>query len=565
MSSDNFVPCGSVPGFVPAWYSFRFHQRSRELEELPMIPLTRGARRARHVFFRFSALAALAALVGCGASESAAPVEPGSDGLPSGENATDTQPPGTPAQATPAAPGTLPGNTLESTEQAPDGIMLVETPPNPPVSAGAEQPGAPVAEAPPTEPPAPLPAEPPAPLPAEPPAPARVVENSAVGCSVPQLPGFAQLPAINALPDPFLSLDGTRIATREQWACRRAEISAQVQQYELGPKPARPSVVTGQLQNDRFDITVGEPGNTVAFSVNITRPDGAGPFPAMIEIGGSSLDNSVLSDLGVARINFNNGAMGAQSGGGSRGTGTFYDLYGADHGAGSMMAWAWGVSRIIDALETTPEAGIDVQRLGVTGCSRNGKGALVVGAFDERIALTIPQESGAGGSASWRISRVQNDAALAINPNATPNDGRVQLLVDAQGEQPWFRAAFSQFNNAETRLPFDHHMVLGLVAPRALLVIDNSTQIWLGSESSFTDSVAAREIWSALGVPESMGVSQVGDHNHCAFPASQRAELLAFVEKFLVGTGTANTNVVRSDRITPNRGRWIPWTTPSLQ
>jgi hypothetical protein len=42
----------------------------------------------------------------------------------------------------------------------------------------------------------------------------------------------------------------------------------------------------------------------------------------MIEIGGSSLDDSVLSDLGVARIHFKNGAMGARSGGGSRGTGT---------------------------------------------------------------------------------------------------------------------------------------------------------------------------------------------------------------------------------------------------
>jgi (4-O-methyl)-D-glucuronate---lignin esterase len=525
---------------------------------------THGAQRARAAFFRLSALATLAALIGCSASDSGAPAEPGAGGLSSGENATNTPPPGGAAEVTPAEPGTSPGEPGDSTERVPDGIMLAETPPSPPVNGGAtgaEVPAAPIAET----PPAPLPTEPPAPPPTDSPPPALAVENSGLGCSVPQLPGFAQLPVVNALPDPFVSLNGTRITTRAEWTCRRAEISAQVQQYELGPKPARPSVVTGQLQDTRFDITVGEPGNTVAFSVNITRPEGAGPFPAMIEIGGSSLDNSVLSDLGVARINFNNGAMGAQSGGASRGTGTFYDLYGADHGAGSMMAWAWGVSRIIDALEAAPEVGIDVKRLGVTGCSRNGKGALIAGAFDERIALTIPQESGAGGSASWRISRVQNDAALAINPNATPNDGRVQLLADAQGEQPWFRASFNQFNNVETRLPFDHHMVLGLVAPRPLLVIDNSTQIWLGHESSFTDSVAAREIWTALGAPESMGVSQVGDHNHCAFPASQRAELAAFVEKFLVGTGSANTNVVRSDRITPDRARWFPWTTPALE
>jgi hypothetical protein len=54
---------------------------------------------------------------------------------------------------------------------------------------------------------------------------------------------------------------------------------------------------------------------------------------------------------------------------------------------------AWGVSRVIDALETTPAANIKADRLGVTGCSRLGKGALMIGAMDSRIALTIPQET----------------------------------------------------------------------------------------------------------------------------------------------------------------------------
>ena len=70
-----------------------------------------------------------------------------------------------------------------------------------------------------------------------------------------------------------------------------------------------------------------------------------------------------------------------------------------------MIAWAWGVSRIIDVMETSDTTGLfNRTAISVTGCSRNGKGALVVGAFDERIALAIPQESGSGGAASWRIS-----------------------------------------------------------------------------------------------------------------------------------------------------------------
>ena len=62
-----------------------------------------------------------------------------------------------------------------------------------------------------------------------------------------------------------------------------------------------------------------------------------------------------------------------------------------------MTAWVWGVSRIIDALEQTPEAKINFNKLAVTGCSRDGKGALMAGAFEPRFALTIPQESGSGG------------------------------------------------------------------------------------------------------------------------------------------------------------------------
>ena len=170
-----------------------------------------------------------------------------------------------------------------------------------------------------------------------------------------------------------------------------------------------------------------------------------------------------------------------------------------------MMAWAWGVSRLIDALEQTPAAQIDPARLGVTGCSRNGKGALIVGAFDDRIVLTIPQESGSGGSASWRVS----DAQLASGTV-------VQTLSEITGENVWFRKSFSQFSVAATQLPFDHHMIEGLVAPRALLIIENTSQVWLGNVSTYNDSMAAHAIWEALGIPDTMGVSQIGDHSTTA-------------------------------------------------
>jgi len=264
---------------------------------------------------------------------------------------------------------------------------------------------------------------------------------------------------------------------------------------------------------------------------------------------------SFPTPAGVSVITFNNNDMAAQNSGASRGVGKFYQLYGSGHSASAMMAWAWGISRVIDALEMTPAANINLQRLAVTGCSRNGKGALVAGAFEPRIALTIPQESGSGGSGCWRIS----DVMLADGINT-------QTASEIVQENVWFSTAFAQFVNDVSMLPFDHHMLSALVAPRALLVIDNTGMDWLGPESVWGCQKTANKVWQALGVPDSMGVSQVGNHNHCAFPASEQPDVDAFVNKFLKGQST-NTSFVKTDGANGLGfvdSDWINWSVPTL-
>jgi hypothetical protein len=377
--------------------------------------------------------------------------------------------------------------------------------------------------------------------------------TGACGSYVP--PAVADLTANPKLPDPFLGANGARITTKDQWACRRAEIGAQAQQYELGANPGKPETVTGAFAAGTLTVTVTNAGKSISFPATITLPTtGTAPYPAMIGIGGISLGAPQILAMGVATVIFPNDMVAAQQDGSSRGKGMFFDLYGSSGGAGAMIAWAWGVSRLIDAIETTPAAGIDSARLGVTGCSRNGKGALIVGAFDERIALTIPQESGSGGAASWRVSDAQKVAGANI-----------QTLGEITGENVWFRSSFSQFNAAATKLPFDHHMIEGLVAPRALFVIENSID-WLGPVSTFQDSMAAHTVWEALGIPDHMGYSEVGNHNHCSFPSSQTADLQAFVKKFLVGNGTDDTAVLKNDlNMTFDQAAWVDWTVPTLQ
>ena len=132
----------------------------------------------------------------------------------------------------------------------------------------------------------------------------------------------------------------------------------------------------------------------------------------------------------------------------------------------------------------------------------------------------------------------------------------VQTLSSAAGEQPWFRADFGQnFGGANvTKLPFDHHMVMGLVAPRALLVIDNQID-WLGIDSTFTAGSIAHAIWEAFGLGDHMGYWQTTGHGHCEFPSQQRAVLEAYVKKFLVGGGSGDTTMLRADARTPT---WTP-------
>src|SRR6185437_14798485 len=79
----------------------------------------------------------------------------------------------------------------------------------------------------------------------------------------------------------------------------------------------------------------------------------------------------------------------------------FYPAY-PGYDWGILAGWAWGVSRIIDYLQTDPS--IDKQKLIVSGVSRTGKSALIAGAFDDRIALVAPVASSGGGTPAFRYS-----------------------------------------------------------------------------------------------------------------------------------------------------------------
>lgn len=364
------------------------------------------------------------------------------------------------------------------------------------------------------------------------------------------------------LPDPFTFLNGTAVTDAAAWSCRAAEIKSLFQRFELGDKPTRPPVVTGVFDSSTslLNITAGlSDTETVSWTVNISYPAAnttagrTGPVPAIIAYGSLS----VPRPDGAAVILFNNSAVGVQNSASSRGQGLFYDLYGANATAGALMAWAWGTSRIIDVLTDNPQLNIDPTRIAVTGCSRNGKGAIVAGAFDERIALTLPQESGSGGDACWRISR-----DMLVNQNLL-----TQTAQEIVGENTWYSSAFDVFgadNYSVGTLPVDHHQLAGVVAPRGLYSTSNTDFLWLGDQSSFDCMVTANKIFGALGIADRHGFSQDGDHAHCSFPQDQVPEITAFYRRFLFGDDGVDTNVVRTTGNWTYNAMWAPWSVPNL-
>ncbi|RXW23574.1 hypothetical protein EST38_g2299 [Candolleomyces aberdarensis] len=366
------------------------------------------------------------------------------------------------------------------------------------------------------------------------------------------LPDPLPLRSIPQLPDPFTFLNTNPVRTRDDWFCRRQEISSLFQVLELGVIPPKPEYVGGSLIGTNLTVEARQNGRSVSFSARVDLPSGTGPFPAIIAIGGSSIP----IPAGVAVITFPNDDIAEQVDTTSRGKGIFYNLYGTSHSASALAAWTWGVSRVIDVLQTIEGSRIDLGRLAVTGCSRNGKGALVVGAFEQRISLTIPQESGTGGAGCWRIA--DSLSTLGV---------QTQTARSIVTENVWFSTLFNNYASRVNDLPIDHHLLAAMIAPRALFVIENTQMDWLGPRSVYGCIRTAAKVFQALNFTDRIGFSQVGGHAHCQFPESQRADLNAYLNKFLLRDLTTNTAIFRTDSADQNgyvENTWVNWGIPRL-
>ena len=361
-------------------------------------------------------------------------------------------------------------------------------------------------------------------------------ENTGNKYRQPILPDWNDLPVIKELPNPLSWSKGKgQVKSFKQWERRRNEIAAEIQHYGIGKKPSVDQKnIQAMMDGDTLVVTVTVNGQTLTLRSEIKYPKtGNPPYALMIGTSMLSLPKPLFDNRPIATMTFHEKQVNDYSQWGKhkeRGEHDFDRLYPDLSANGAYSEWAWGLSRLLDGLQLLGEekTKIDMQHIGVTGCSYAGKMALYCGAFDERVALTIAQEPGGGGAAAWRVSH-QLEGVESLEKT----------------DYHWFKESMRTLFSGDSvyRMPYDHHELCTMVCPRALLILGNPDYQWLADPATLASAIAARKVWETFGIEDRMGYSIVGGHPHCMLPEQQYPEVEAFIDKFLLGKDTDTQNI----------------------
>ncbi len=194
----------------------------------------------------------------------------------------------------------------------------------------------------------------------------------------------------------------------------------------------------------------------------------------------------------------------------------FYPAY-PDYDWGLLQGWAWGTSRVVDYLQTDPA--IDKDKLIVTGVSRNGKAALVAGAFDDRIALVAPCASSGGGTPAYRFSGIEH--------------GGKEGLTEMVRKYPnWFSPNLHQFWGQAEKLPFDEHWFIALCAPRPFIALEGTMDQNVNQNGVYQSWLAAKPAFAQFDALDKLGVGWANRPH--GMVAGDWNNLLDFADKHLL-------------------------------
>jgi hypothetical protein len=341
----------------------------------------------------------------------------------------------------------------------------------------------------------------------------------------------------NPLPDPLLFNNGQKVKSVKQWPARRKEILEIMTSQMYGTSPGRPTnmrfevfdndtkALGGKATRKQVTVFIKERDKEAQFDLLIYIPNKAKhPVPAIIGINFVG-NQAIIADPGVKLttawvensqmfpcgengkateacrgVNASQWAVDSILDRGyalvtmyreeiasdrketmfQTGIHTLYpELQNRDDNFSTMAAWAWALSRGMDYIETDKD--IDSKKVAVFGFSRLGKAALWAGATDQRFAMVLSNESGAGGGKQFRRGIGENITRLCtVFPH-------------------WYAKSLRKYMDKDSELPFDQHFVMALIAPRPVYLATAEEDRNADPAGEFETAKASDGIYKFLG------------------------------------------------------------------
>lgn len=300
------------------------------------------------------------------------------------------------------------------------------------------------------------------------------------------------------LPDVLTFLDGSKVSS-DRWSERRQELLRILAEEEYGklyepPKSIDFEIVeteenycAGKVVLNKIMLTVELDSGSYSFPFYAAIPKAVRPCPAFVHINffepypnkympveevcdnGFAVFSFCYKDVTSDEDDFAHGLAGVMYQGRER----------TPTSPGKISIWAWAAMRIMDYIQTLEC--VDLKNVAVVGHSRLGKTALVAGAFDERFAFAISNNSGCSGAA---ISRDKQGEDIRVIATIRPY---------------WFCPNYQKYIDNEHSMPFDQHFLIAAIAPRKVYVSSAVEDVWADPYSEYLACVAASPAFELSG------------------------------------------------------------------
>ncbi len=260
----------------------------------------------------------------------------------------------------------------------------------------------------------------------------------------------------------------------------------------------------------KLNIKVEQAGRAVEFDVAVYLPEQSAKERPYIVAFHPIEPIGLALKKGFALIVFTDFCLNVAADNNQR-QGLFYELYPYGNEplsqTGVLMAWAWGASKVLDALYNgaAQELGLNAENSIITGVSRWGKAAAVCGAFEPRFKMTAPSCSGAGGLALFDYKSEGHSFDFSDKGGAASYTyGKNEPIgaLQSKDEQGWFNNKFLEYKT-EAEIPLNQENLITLCADenRFYFMIASCTgEDWVNGPAMWEAIKRAAPVYKELGL-----------------------------------------------------------------